>query len=197
MSKNIGNFLSRAYTIKQIHELSRHDALTTLLNRSALEENLDHLIASQKSKSIAVMVLDVDRFKLINEAYGHDVGDILLNLIAIRLRKFTDPKIINIARLGADKFIFYISGSNKADAFDYAHSINRLFRDSFELDKNKINITVTLAIAIYPQDGLDSKSLIMNADLAMIQAKDLGGNRINFFTKELPYITSKEIAYGS
>ncbi|WP_454784150.1 EAL domain-containing protein [Legionella sp. WA2024007413] len=194
IGKKIGDFLARIYSIEQIYELSRQDALTKLLNRSALEDDIDHLIVSQKPKYIAVMVLDIDRFKLINEAYGHEFGDILLNLIAIRLRKFSEVKTMDIARLGADKFILYISESNKEDAFSYAQLINHKFREPFELDNNKIYITATLGIAIYPQDGLDSKSLVMNADLAMIHAKDQGGNRINFFTKELPFVTSTAIA---
>jgi diguanylate cyclase (GGDEF)-like protein/PAS domain S-box-containing protein len=189
----IGDFISHTYTVKQINEISRYDALTKLLNRSAFEEDLDELIAVQNPKSLAVIMLDIDRFNLINAAYGHKVGDTLLNLIAMKLSKFSDPTLVNKARLGADKFILYFVICNRNDAYDHALSLNRIFTEPFELNDCGINISATLGIAIYPEDGLDSKSLVLNADLAMIQAKDQGGNRINFFTKDLPFIASKKI----
>lgn len=194
VGKKIGDFMARTYTMEQINEISRYDALTKLLNRSTFEEELDELIAVQNPKSIAVIMLDIDRFNLINAAYGHEVGDTLLNLIAIKLRKFSNPALVNKGRLGADKFILYFVISNRQDAYDYALSLNRLFNEPFELNNYGINISATLGIAIYPEDGLESKSLVLNADLAMIQAKDRGGNRINFFTKDLPFIASKEMA---
>lgn len=194
MGKLIGEFIKHTHTVEQLQAISRQDLLTGLFNRSALEEDLTQLIAGKQSKSIVVMVVDIDRFKLINEALGHAYGDILLKSIAVRLSELNDHNQINLARLGADKFIIYIPDANKADALDYAHMIQRKLSDSFEVSDNKTILSITIGIALYPENGLDSKTLVTNADLALIPAKDQGGNRINFFSSELPLIALEKIS---
>ena len=191
IGKSIGIFIERKNTAEEIQTISQHDFLTGLLNRTALEKNLDDLIANKKSQSIAVMMLDIDRFKLVNEALGHEQGDILLKSVASRLSELNALKETNLARIGADKFVFYFPETNKKDALNYAHAMNHLFDASFDIGNNQTRLSITIGIAIYPEDGLDSQSLVTHADLAMAQAKDQGGNRINFFTEELPFIASK------
>jgi diguanylate cyclase (GGDEF)-like protein len=197
IGKILGEFILHIHNVGQLQDISRHDLLTGLLNRSAISEEIDNLISDGKSKSISVIVLDIDRFKLINEAFGHQFGDRLLNSLATKLNALINPANhtkINLARLGADKFILYISESNRDEAYDFACTINHTINNPIEVGEQKILLSMSIGIAIYPQNGHDSNTLITAADLALIQAKDLGGNRINFFTKELPLIATKAMA---
>lgn len=199
IGKNIGIFLEHIYTVKQIHELSQHDALTNLLNRTGLEKKLDQLIAHEQPTSLAVILLKMDQFALINQTYGHDVGDTLLNAVAIRLKSIDFVKTIDIARLEAGKFILSIAlrGLTREDALHNARLIHRMFHDPLTLDDIQINISVTIGISLYPEDGLDSRTLIMNADLAATEAEKQGGVKISFFTKELPYVASQALFMDS
>lgn len=173
---------------------ARHDFLTGLLNRSALEADIDQIIVSKQLKSMAVLVCDIDRFQLVNEALGHAFGDKLLKAVAIRLSELIRRDRIGIARLGADKYILYIADISRQSALDYAQIIQHKLSESFEIVQDKINLSVCIGIATYPQDGLDGKSLVINADLAMRIGKDKGGNRVHFFTKDLPLFASKAIS---
>lgn len=192
--KNIGAFLTHTHNLQQIQNMSHQDFLTGLLNRAALEESLSKIIADQKSKSIAVMALDIDRFKKINEAFGHEIGDILLKQITSRLKEPLDHKKIILARLGADKFILYIPDINQADAQNYAYALCRRINEPFSIEGDDIIITASVGIAMYPQNALDSKTLVTFADLATLQGKNQRGNCINFFTAEMSSIAAKEMS---
>lgn len=193
IGKTIGEFVQRVYDYKQIQSISHQDILTGLLNRSTLEENLDQLITSGKLDTIAILILDIDRFKLINEALGHDQGDYLLKSVSIRLTDMIDREITHTARLGSDKFIIFFPITNKNDALNSARMIKQGFDKPFDIDQNEIALTVSIGMAIYPQNGINSKELITNADLAMMHAKDMGGNRIEFFMHTYPFIASKKL----
>lgn len=195
ISKLIGEFIQRVHTNAQIQIASRHDILTGLLNRAALEEELDNIIYKIKSKIIAIIILDIDRFRLINEAYGHDLGDTILKSVAQRLAKLIDHEKTNAARLGSNKFILYYNNAKDVDdILDYAHKIERTFKEPFQVNQKNFFLTATLGIAIYPQDGGDGKTLITNANLAMIDAKSQGGNTSVFFTNELPAIAIEKLS---
>ncbi len=193
MSRYIGDYIIHTKELEKIRVTAKHDLLTGLLNRSALEDKLDRLIASKKSKSIAVLVLDIDRFKLINESLGHEFGDKLLIVMGRRLNEVVRQKRVGLARLEADQYILYIQDATRQDALEYSQTIQRNLKDSFNIDKSTINVSVSIGIAIYPQDGLDSKSLVINANLAMRMTKGRGGDRIDFFTKDLPVFASQAI----
>jgi len=195
IGKSIGNYIVHTNALMQIQTISRHDLLTGLSNRSALEEELNNLIAKEKSNSIAVIVLDIDRFKLINEALGHDFGDKILKSVATRLIETSmNLGTIGLGRLGTDQFILYLTEINRQDTVGYAKTIQRKLYESFQVGQDIIHLSVAMGIAIYPKDGLDSKSLVINADLAMGKAKEQGGNRINFFTKDLPFFAAEAMA---
>lgn len=194
ISKSIGEYIIHTKALEQIQNASRHDFLTGLLNRPTLEADIDQIIVSKQLKSMAVMVCDIDRFQLVNEALGHAFGDKLLKAVAIRLSELIRRDRIGIARLGADKYILYIADISRQSALDYAQIIQHKLSESFEIDKDTINLSVCIGIATYPQDGLDGKSLVINADLAMRIGKEKGGNRVHFFTKDLPLFASKAIS---
>lgn len=187
--KLLGEFIQRTHTNEEINAISRCDFLTGLLNRSTIEEELNDLISTKKSEPIAIIIADIDKFKLVNEALGHDTGDLILKKIAERLKQLTFHEKYKIARLGADKFIlYYYEIKHIGDILGYAHQIERAIKESISIDNREFFLTVTIGIALYPEDGTDSSTLITNANLAMIHAKEQGGDKSVFFTKELPAI---------
>nr|WP_278025351.1 diguanylate cyclase [Legionella yabuuchiae] len=194
ISKTIGKFIVHTNAMEQIQRISHYDLLTELLNRPALEDELNSLIEKEKTKSIGAVVIDIDRFKLINEALGHEFGDKILKSVATRLIESMADGKIGIGRLGTDKFILYFPDATRQNTFEYAQTIQRIFKAPFQVDQDTMHLTVCIGIATYPKDGLDSKSLIINADLAVANAKQERGNRIGFFTKELPFYASEAIA---
>src|SRR5579883_2741098 len=188
---------TRTHTREQIQSMTKHDILTSLLNRAALEEELDTFIAKAKPTFLGVLILDIDNFKLVNDALGHDYGDLFLKSAALKIKNQTTEINENLARLGADKFVIYCEKENAEDVFDYAKKIYSSFNEPLRIAHNEITLSLSIGIAIYPQDGQDSKTLITHADLALAHAKSLGKNKIEFFTKELTKIAADKLAMYS
>ncbi|CBN57684.1 MULTISPECIES: CHASE2 domain-containing protein [Kamptonema] len=159
-----------------------HDDLTGLPNRQLFHESLSVSIkqASVKDQLVALLFLDLDGFKLINDSLGHDVGDLLLKGVAERLKgclRGSDT----ISRLGGDEFTVILPGiPGKPDAARVAEKILDAITQVFLLDGNSIAVTTSIGISLYPLDGQDKETLIKNADAAMYRAKELGKNRFEF-----------------
>lgn len=193
IGRSIGEFINRAHSNEQIQAISRNDILTGILNRSTLEENLDTILEKEKPSMAAVFSIDIDKFKLINEKFGLDYGDALLKSVTERLIDLNDHEKDNLARLGADRFLIYIkTAKSKDELFEFASKIKHSFEKPFEMHSQKIPLTVSVGIAIYPQDGHNSKSLITHANLTITHAKMKGGNQIEFFSKEFSGIASEK-----
>ncbi len=189
IGKLMGEFIYRTHTNAQIQSFSRRDILTGLLNRSSLEEDLDKLIQEVKVEIIAVIIVDIDKFKMINQALGHDKGDLIIKSAAKRLEKLIDQEKTHAARLGADKFIlYYFKITSLDEVHDYIRHIEQSFKKPFNVDDKEIFLTVSMGITVYPEDGVDSKTLITNADQALANAKKEGGKKSLFFTKELSHV---------
>lgn len=160
-----------------------HDPLTGLPNRQMFHERLHQCIeqAASKNKLVALLFLDLDRFKLINDSLGHDVGDLLLKGVAERLKgclRGSDT----ISRLGGDEFTVILPGiPGKADAARVAEKILDAITEVFILEGHKLSITTSIGISLYPLDGQDKETLIKTADGAMYRAKELGKNRFEFY----------------
>jgi diguanylate cyclase (GGDEF)-like protein/PAS domain S-box-containing protein len=193
LGKSIGEFVVLKMAAEKNLNLSRKDYLTNLLNRPSFEKDLNSFIITNKSRCIAILVVDIDKFKLINEGFGHDAGDTLLKLVATRLSASTLQIPPILARLGADKYIMAIPESDQKTTLYYAQGIMHMLHEPFELGSVTVNVSISIGVAVYPQDGLDAKSLVANADLALHKAKNLGGGKISFFTKDLPFVASKTI----
>ena len=191
--KLIGEFAHRLYTNDQIKILSRRDILTRLLNRSAIEEDLNYIINNLNLKIIAILIVDIDKFSLVNEALGHVKGDVIIQSAAKRLEKLVDQDKTHAARIGDNKFILCYKAENIEDIIDYAHQIERSFKEPFIIDQNEISLTVSVGVSVYPQNGNDSKTLIENADQALTYAKNDGGNKSILFTNELHGITLEKL----
>ena len=164
---------------KRMTHLAYHDYLTDLPNRLLLQEQLEHAInlATRSSKMLAIMFLDLDGFKLINDTVGHDVGDKLLIEVAKRLKNILRRSDV-VARIGGDEFVILIESLDDLEAIKtVADKIRDSFINSFKIDNKEYYVTTSIGVSIYPTDGESTDSLIKNADIAMATAKKKGRNQ--------------------
>jgi len=164
---------------KELRVQATHDFLTGLPNRLLFSDRLSQKIAAARRNhgSVGVMFLDVDRFKVVNDALGHSFGDILLKQVAERLASRIRESD-TVARSGGDEFTFILSDiKTPSDATAAAQRIIDSFSVPFEINSHQIYVTASIGISIYPQHGEDVETLVKNADSAMYHAKSLGGNR--------------------
>ncbi len=163
--------------------MAYHDNLTALPNRMLFVDhlNLELAHARRSSAALAIMFLDLDEFKDINDTLGHTLGDRLLKEIGARLMKIMRESD-TVARLGGDEFTLLLPGINDvASATQVADKILKEVRQPMMLDKNNLSITTSIGIAIYPGDGGDADTLLKNADAAMYHAKERGRNNFQFY----------------
>lgn len=165
-----------------IHYLAYHDALTGLPNRLYFNSRLDAALAKAKQTDtpVAVLFLDLDRFKYINDSLGHRTGDRLLQAVAERLTqclRSTDT----LARLGGDEFTLILPEVTREHVIRTAETISERLSQPIELDGHDLRITPSIGISWFPMDGEDSETIIRHADMAMYQAKDMGKNTYQFY----------------
>ncbi len=175
---------------KVAEELSRQlayqDPLTGLPNRALFQDRLEHALsqASRYGYLAAVMILDLDYFKICNDTLGHPVGDAVLRAAGRRLRGLL-RKDDTVARLGGDEFAIVSAGISQAeDAARIARKILDLFRRPFRCEAKEIWITTSIGIALFPLDANDSATLVKNADKALYRAKAVGRNNYQFYAEE-------------
>ena len=174
--------MARAMSLRMSH-LAQHDSLTDLPNRLLLNDRLTQALAQARRnrKRLAVLFLDVDRFKNINDSLGHDVGDHLLQTVAQRLLacvRSTDT----VSRLGGDEFVILLSEvTHVQDAAVSADKILLALSAPCDIDQHELHVTASMGIVTYPDDGTDAGTLMKNADFAMYHAKDSGRNNYQFF----------------
>ncbi|HZG16151.1 MAG TPA: EAL domain-containing protein [Candidatus Bathyarchaeia archaeon] len=166
-----------------IHHLAFHDALTDLPNRRLFKERLAAQLQKSQStgKQLCVMFLDLDRFKIMNDTLGHDVGDRLLVRVAQDLKECLSSHG-TLARMGGDEFTILLPEiDDEAMAVEVASDILQVFTKPFEIGEHRLHITTSIGIAISPKDGTDVDTLMKNADVAMYRAKEQGKNRYQLF----------------
>ena len=177
----------RKASYERIQHLAHFDALTNLPNRTLLNEYLDMSIgvAKRSKAQLAILFLDLDRFKIVNDSLGHHAGDLLLKIVSDRLTnciRETDT----VARLGGDEFVILLpSIKEPGDAVSVAQKVVDAIAVPFLLEGNEVNIGTSIGIGIYPDNGLDRSTLIKNADAAMYHAKENGRNNFQFFSSEM------------
>lgn len=164
-----------------------HDALTGLPNRPLLSDRLDHAIASaeREHEKIAVLFLDLDRFKVVNDSLGHDVGDELLKEVAQRLRGAL-RRADTVARLGGDEFVILMTDCHgAAEVSVLAEKILELVGAPVVLNGQNLHVGGSIGIALYPADGHDAGTLLKNADIAMYAVKESGRDGYRFFDSSM------------
>jgi len=168
----------------KLHHLAYHDALTGLYNRLYLYEEVEKGL-TLKSCMGALFFIDLDNFKFVNDALGHNMGDELLKAISVRLLNLSS-KNSALIRLGGDEFVFFTSKiKNKAIAQNFANKISKCFIKPFYICGNYLTVTISIGIALCPENGSNVNTLLRNADMAMYKVKNSGKNGFYFFNNIL------------
>ena len=171
----------------ELSHLAHHDPLTELPNRLLLDARLEYAIqhAQREGTSLAVLFLDLDRFKTVNDSLGHPVGDQLLRSVAALLSASVRGED-TVARLGGDEFVIVLEGVGDAsDASEMAKKILNALSQRYDLNGQDVFIGASIGISTYPADGRDGTTLLKNADAAMYLAKEEGRNTFRFYSNEL------------
>jgi len=181
---------------QELEHIATHDSLTGLPNRILFQDRLQQAVSRslRTGKPGAVLFLDLDRFKVINDSLGHQVGDELLIKVGDRLSTILRQED-TLARLGGDEFTLIVEQlDGEEQAMLVADKVLHAFKVPFEPGKYKLEITTSVGISIFPRDGTDVDALTKQADIAMYSAKEAGRNRYRFFTQDL---TSSEYEFFS
>ncbi len=174
--------VSLAEANEELTYLALHDNLTKLPNRALLEERLKHAIgyAAREKRPFALMFLDLDGFKAVNDAYGHSVGDLLLVEVAKRIESRIRMQD-TISRVGGDEFVFVGDVGEPEAAAALAEKLLVIIREPFQIGGHDLRMSVSIGIAMYPGNGANQHELLTNADAAMYHAKSLGRDSYRFF----------------
>ncbi|MCW8890481.1 MAG: EAL domain-containing protein [Sedimenticola sp.] len=184
---------------KQLDFLAHHDPLTELPNRLLFNARLQHAInhAARHGGQMALLFMDLDRFKNINDSHGHTVGDSLLKEVGSRLIHSVRADD-TVARTGGDEFTILLEGIESThDVVNIAEKILCAFKAEFEFGEHQLYITPSIGISVYPQDGFTSEELMRNADAAMYKAKDAGRCGYAFYTQELTSVAFERVLLES
>jgi len=167
--------------------LTHYDSLTSLPNRDHFRVRVQQALVESavEDKGVAVVYFDLDRFKLVNETIGHAAADLMLVEVAQRLVAVAGVKS-DVARLGGDQFALLIPGLNSTEeAAVRVHRVREALYDPYDIDDQELHVSTSMGISIFPEDGRDADALIRNADMAMYQAIEDGGNTYRFFRREM------------
>ena len=167
--------------------LAYHDHLTLLPNRSLLQERLEMLIESDQGKTIsfAVMFIDIDRFKAINDSQGHHIGDEILKIIALRIKKEVRA-LDTVSRVGGDEFVIIVEGVDAiSNIAQIASKVLHVIEQPINISQGEFYLSASMGISLFPDNTLHLRELLSYADIAMYRAKSLGGNRYHIFDNEL------------
>ncbi len=188
-ARRLARQMTEAYetALESMRHLAEHDLLTDLPNRALLGEHMSSALAETvgEQAEIALLFLDLDHFKDINDTLGHDIGDQLLLQVAQRLRSALDARD-TVSRQGGDEFAILLRGySNHTRIAAIAQRLINCIAPPFEVQGHELLVGASIGIATYPNDGADIGTLLKNADTAMYQAKAAGGGAYQFFTDEM------------
>jgi diguanylate cyclase (GGDEF)-like protein/PAS domain S-box-containing protein len=196
MAGIVYNVTKRKVAEEKVRHASLHDTLTGLPNRAMLFEYAGHLLAHNRriERSAAVLFLDLDRFKPINDTHGHDTGDDVLKEVAKRLSRILRAEDI-VIRLGGDEFVILLQDIKKASyAREVASHIVAKMNEPFQVGELTLFLSTSIGISIFPEDGQDIDTLISHADAAMYQAKQAGRNNFQFYSADFMLDAKLQIA---
>ncbi|MBI5190158.1 MAG: EAL domain-containing protein [Nitrospirae bacterium] len=184
---------------KSLEHMAQHDALTGLPNRFLMRDRLEQAIALAKRsrQGLAVLLMDLDNFKAVNDTMGHPAGDALLKDLAGMLRA-TLRETDTVARLGGDEFCIILPGlADPLAASEVASKVIELCRVPIPLDGREVFVTASIGISVYPYGGADAESLLKNADIALYRAKEQGKNTFQAHTKAMSAYITERMELGS
>lgn len=180
----------------RISYLAYHDSLTGLPNRLLMQDRLEQATAAARREDdkVGVMLMDLDRFKMVNDSLGHAGGDALLKAVAERIKACLRESD-TLSRLGGDEFVVILPSVKESEAVGYAaERVLLSFAAPFRVEGHDIRVTTSIGISVFPLDGADIDSLVKNADTAMYHAKENGRNNYQFFTGEMNARVSERLA---
>ncbi|RFC35602.1 MAG: PAS domain S-box-containing protein/diguanylate cyclase (GGDEF) domain-containing protein [Candidatus Nitrotoga sp. SPKER] len=194
----INDITERKHAEERIQHLAHFDSLTGLPNRSLLGDRVSQAIcmAQRNRDSLAVLFIDLDHFKNINDTLGHHIGDGLLTGIAKRLKSVVRDED-TVARLGGDEFVLLLPGTDADGAAHVAEKLLETATKHYQIEHYELVITTSIGIAIYPSDGMDFDNLTRCADVAMYRAKRDGRNNFRFFTAEMQASSARNLQLGN
>ena len=175
--------LERRIAEDKVRHLAHHDALTGLPNRRLLEDRLEQALvrARRQHLNVAVLFVDLDRFKNVNDTLGHRIGDLLLRAVALRLRESLREGD-TVSRVGGDEFVLILPDmATTLAASDTAHKLLESLAQPYAIENHMLNVTPSIGIGIFPKDGTDVETLISRADVAMYHAKQMGRKNYQVF----------------
>ncbi|GAA0791729.1 putative bifunctional diguanylate cyclase/phosphodiesterase [Marinobacterium sediminicola] len=183
---------------RQLEHQAFHDTLTELSNRATFDNNLITAIhyAQRHKSQLAVMFLDLDRFKEINDTLGHGIGDKLLIEMSARLRNCLRESD-NLARLGGDEFAVLLMDASVDGAAEVAQKLVKAISHPANIDGYHLQVSTSIGISLFPEDGTEASALLKNADTAMYHSKELGGNQFNFYVTEMNQRTERRMLLES
>jgi diguanylate cyclase (GGDEF)-like protein len=180
---------------EQLRSIALHDTLTGLPNRFLLDDRLEQarFRADRNTRSFALLFVDLDRFKPVNDSYGHRIGDELLKRVARRLKNCV-RKEDTVARTGGDEFVIVLGDiSHATDAASICRKVLQELTRPFHVEGNELGISCSIGISIFPDDGRDIATLMVNADKAMYHAKSTGRSNFRFFSPQMNAAASQPV----
>ena len=179
---------------QKLVQAALHDPLTQLPNRMLLQDRMEQAIkrAQQEGRAVAVIFCDLDGFKTINDAYGHQLGDRLLIAVARRIGGLLGPQD-TFARLGGDEFVMALTVDSPDDALVIAERVVEAAAQPFLIDTAELQVSASLGIALYPSDASNERELMAHADVAMYHTKQLGRNGYTFFTAAMQVNANRQL----
>jgi diguanylate cyclase (GGDEF)-like protein len=198
--RGVGRDVSETIVLnRKVEFLASHDELTGLPNRSMFRQRLEHSVAKavRDGSQILLLYFDLDHFKMVNDTLGHEAGDQLLVMATKRIRESVRATDV-LCRLGGDEFVMIMEGASPQDGHRLVRDIIAAFAVPFEIDKQRVYCTVSIGVSVYPDDTVDTQTLLAYADLAMYRAKQNGRNDFEFYTTNLNFIAHQwlEMEHG-
>lgn len=198
--RGVGRDVSETIALnRKVEFLASHDELTGLPNRSMFRQRLEHSVAkaARESDQVLLLFFDLDHFKMVNDTLGHESGDQLLVLATKRITERVRATDV-LCRLGGDEFVMIMEGASPQDGHRLVRDIIAAFALPFEIDKQRVYCTVSIGVSVYPDDTMDTQTLLVFADLAMYRAKQNGRNDFEFYTTNLNFIAHQwlEMEHG-
>lgn len=183
----------------ELYKLAHHDILTGLPNRVLLEDRLQQAkaLSHRMESCFAVLFIDLDRFKIINDTLGHSIGDELLRMVAGRLKR-TLRETDTVARIGGDEFIILLTSvNNRSDVVYLADKILKSLTLPFKLRDHELFVTTSLGVCMYPEDEQETEEMLKKADIAMYHAKSMGRNNVQFYSDDMDQNASRRFVISN
>ncbi|WP_374568307.1 EAL domain-containing protein [Ideonella sp.] len=199
VASQLAQYLQRKQAEQALRHVAHHDALTGLANRPLLHDRLTHATqrAARLQNRVAVLFMDLDRFKYVNDSLGHSAGDMLLRACAERLRASVRESD-TVARFGGDEFVVVLEGlQSSADAVQPLTKILARFNAPFEINGRELTTTASIGVSMFPDDGQDVETLLMHADAAMYRAKEKGAGSYEFHSDQVSSQGQQRLALES